>query len=336
MKTKKILFILMLILLLFLLIFLSYNLILEIKFQNYVRTSTEALIIKEHDFEDNLNIRNNKYSISEKNINNNINKYVALGDSITLGTGLTNVSDESYASLLSNTFKTDVSNYGVDGMNSSWLLYNIEHGNDYKEDIKSADLITLSVGSNDILWIFYQLVADAFNVDINETNNLIQSVSDNFSNANIAQKLKMISKLYKNTCSDKTKNELNEAINKYKKTWPDLINTIKKLNPNSEIVVIEYYNPYHNIILPLIGNGSISFSQYVDSYVDELNEFLYDNENLGYDIAHIKDDFYKTDSTNVSVSLFDFNLDPHPNKKGHEIIYERIIDLLTNKIKENK
>lgn len=328
MKNKKIIYVIMIIILVFLLIYLSYRLILEIKFQKYIKISTNNIIEESQGFKNNSSMENTNNKL--KNSNNHIKKYVALGDSITLGTGLANIADESYPSLVSDTFNVDVSNYGVDGMNSSWLLYNIEHG-DYSDDIKSADLITLSVGSNDILWIFYQIVADAFNVDINNTTNLIGSISDNYTNADTFQKIDMISKLYKNAYSEKTKKELNEAIDKYKKTWPNLINNIKKLNPNSEIVVIEYYNPYHNIFLPLVGNGSESFSKYLDLYIDELNSFLYENENLGYDIAYIKDDFYKTHSTNVSVSLFNFNLDPHPNKLGHEIIYEKILNLLNNK-----
>ena len=79
--------------------------------------------------------------------------------------------------------------------------------------------------------------------------------------------------------------------------------------------------------------NSISFNKYLDSYVDELNNFLYENNNLGYDIAYIKDDFYKSDSTNVHISPFNFSLDPHPNKNGHHIIYEKIINLLNEKSK---
>ena len=125
----------------------------------------------------------------------------------------------------------------------------------------------------------------------------------------------MIKKLYENTYSDKTKKDLKDAIENYKKTWPELVKTIKNINPKGELIVIEYYNPYHNIVLPFFNANSISFNKYLDSYVDELNNFLYENNNLGYDIAYIKDDFYKSDSTNVHISPFNFSLDPHPNKK---------------------
>ena len=261
-----------------------------------------------------------------------IKNYTALGDSITLGTGLENIDTEAYPSLLTNTFNIESTNYGIDGMNSSWLLYNIKHG-DYVDSIKDADLITISVGSNDILWIFYQIIADAFNVDINNCDNLIQSISENFAEANITEKIEMIKKLYENTYSDKTKKDLKDAIENYKKTWPELVKTIKNINPKGELIVIEYYNPYHNIVLPFFNTNSISFNKYLDSYVDELNNFLYENNNLGYDIAYIKDDFYKSDSTNVHISPFNFSLDPHPNKNGHYIIYEKIINLLNEKSK---
>lgn len=343
MKKKKILFIFLIILLVFLLSFLCYRIYLEIS----LKSSTD-LIIKDtvSNLDENITSKhqnNNETNINEikqtslsdsdiKQIKDKIKNYTALGDSITLGTGLKDIDIDSYPSLISQTFNIKASNYGIDGMNSSWLLYNIEHG-DYKDSIKNADLITISVGSNDILWIFYQVIADAFNVDINNCDNLIQSISQNFSEASVSEKLEMLKKLYDNTYSDRTKNDLKIAIEKYKKTWPELIKTIKNINPNSELIVIEYYNPYHNIIIPSSNNNFVSFNKYLDSYIDELNNFLYENNNLGYDIAYIKDDFYKSDSTNVHISPFNFNLDPHPNKNGHHIIYEKIINLLEEKSK---
>ena len=284
MKKIKIVFIILIILLVLSLSYLCYRLFLEISYKDSFNQNVSTISTSNNKLQNNEKTNINKtkqINIDDskiKKIQNKIKNYTALGDSITLGTGLENIDTEAYPSLLTNTFNIESTNYGIDGMNSSWLLYNIKHG-DYVDSIKDADLITISVGSNDILWIFYQIIADAFNVDINNCDNLIQSISENF------------------------------------------------------VIVIEYYNPYHNIVLPFFNTNSISFNKYLDSYVDELNNFLYENNNLGYDIAYIKDDFYKSDSTNVHISPFNFSLDPHPNKNGHHIIYEKIINLLNEKSK---
>lgn len=338
MKKIKIVFIFLIILLVLSLSYLCYRLFLEISYKDSFNQNVSTISTSNNKLQNNEKTNINKtkqINIDDskiKKIQNKIKNYTALGDSITLGTGLENIDTEAYPSLLTNTFNIESTNYGIDGMNSSWLLYNIKHG-DYVDSIKDADLITISVGSNDILWIFYQIIADAFNVDINNCDNLIQSISENFAEANITEKIEMIKKLYENTYSDKTKKDLKDAIENYKKTWPELVKTIKNINPKGELIVIEYYNPYHNIVLPFFNTNSISFNKYLDSYVDELNNFLYENNNLGYDIAYIKDDFYKSDSTNVHISPFNFSLDPHPNKNGHYIIYEKIINLLNEKSK---
>ena len=340
MKKKKIFLIFFIVLLVFLLSYLCYRIFIEITYinsnsiainenvtnvSNMTNITNELINNKKIDVNvnenknENININESEKSTikSDNNLEllkNKIKNYTALGDSITLGTGLKDMSDESYPALVSKTLNINASNYGIDGMNSSWLLYNIEHG-DYDDSIKNADLITLSVGSNDILWIFYQELADSFNVDINNCDNLIQSISNNFSKATISEKIDMIKKLYTNFYSEKTKNNLKTAINNYKKTWPKLIKTIKNINPKSEIIVIEYYNPYHNFLIP--------------SFIMNLK---YCND-LGYDIAYIKNDFYSSNSTNVHISLFNLNLDPHPNKMGHQIIYEKIVSLLEEKNK---
>lgn len=259
-----------------------------------------------------------------------IHNYVALGDSITYGTGLENIQTESYANLLAENFGTTVQNYAQDGMNSSWLLYNIEQGK-YVEDIKNADIITISVGSNDLFWPFYQKLAEIFGVNITKPHDLLKGIVENFSTATLIEKYDMISELYKTTYSDDTKKELELAVKEHTENWPKLISKIKEINPTAKLIAVEYYNPYHHIILPLVGNGALSFSFYVDSYIDSLNQTLYENVNLGYDIADIKETFHSIDSTNVAISIFNFNLDPHPNKNGHRIIYEKIIELLNNK-----
>lgn len=277
----------------------------------------------------NKNINSSQNSNLETNTSQiqKINNYVALGDSITYGTGLENIDTESYSNLLSDFFNTTVTNHAQDGMNSSWLLYNIEQGQ-YVDDIKNAEVITISVGSNDLFWPFYKKLAEIFGVNITKPHDLLKSIAENFSKATITEKYDMLSKLYKTTYSEKTKQELDTAVNEYEKKWPKLISKIKEINPTAKLIVIEYYNPYSHIFLPLIGNGSLGFSAYIDSYIDSLNKTLYENAHLGYEIAYIKDSFYSSDSTNVSISVFNFNLDPHPNKNGHKIIYEKILELL--------
>lgn len=265
---------------------------------------------------------NNKTKSSSEDLVN-YNKYVALGDSITLGTGLNDIQHEAFSYLIKNKSNVELNNFGIDGMNSSWLLYNLS-SEQYTNEIKSSDLVTISIGSNDIFWIFYKIIAESFNIDISKKHNLNYSIYNNFSNASLSQKYNMLHSFYSHTFSKETKKDLDNAILKYKKDFPKLISKIRNINSNTKIIVLEYYNPYHNILT------NTKFNKLSEYYIEEMNSFLYDNTNLGYDIAYIKNEFYKNNSTNVNFSIFNINFDPHPNKKGHEIIYNSILNILCN------
>lgn len=273
------------------------------------------------------NINNNEINIKSDFSSENLelyNNYVALGDSITLGTGLSDPKNEAFSYLIKNKSNCDLNNFGIDGMNSSWLLYNLS-SKQYTDEIKSSNLVTISIGSNDIFWIFYKIIAKSFNIDISKNHDLNYSIYNNFSNASLPEKYNMLNNFYTSAFSEETKKDLDNAILKYKKDFPELISKIKNINSNTKIIVLEYYNPYHNVL------NNTKFNKLSEYYINQMNSFLYNNTNLGYEIAYIKDAFYKNNSTNVNFSIFGINFDPHPNKKGHEIIYSSILDILCNK-----
>ncbi len=273
------------------------------------------------------NINNNEINIKSDFSSENLelyNNYVALGDSITLGTGLSDPKNEAFSYLIKNKSNCELNNFGIDGMNSSWLLYNLS-SKQYTDEIKSSNLVTISIGSNDIFWIFYKIIAKSFNIDISKNHDLNYSIYNNFSNASLPEKYNMLNNFYTSAFSEETKKDLDNAILKYKKDFPELISKIKNINSNTKIIVLEYYNPYHNVL------NNTKFNKLSEYYINQMNSFLYNNTNLGYEIAYIKDAFYKNNSTNVNFSIFGINFDPHPNKKGHEIIYSSILDILCNK-----
>ncbi len=313
-----------------------------VSFSIYTFTSNRLNINeKEKTLESNIEENEAQFENVNENINTNIednlkNKiyesdksknYLALGDSITLGTGLKDKDKNSFSSLLSNNF-TLILNDAIDGMSCSWLSHKFKQG-DYKEEIKKADIVTLSIGSNDLLGVFYKVLAESFNIDLENNSNLIQCAKEKFNSASLEEKYTMIHNLYSKMSEDETKKQITEALNRYKKCWPEVINHIKSLNKDAEIIAIEYYNPYHNIHIPILRDAL--FSTYFDSYVEDLNKYLHENVSLGYKVANIKNDFYLSNSTNVNISPFEFNLDPHPNEIGHRIIYEKIMEIINSK-----
>lgn len=84
---------------------------------------------------------------------------VALGDSITAGWGSPPVNGgrlNGYVGFLHRQLLTrgtsDLNNLGVPGITSGQLLFLLDHWPEASQTIKQANVITLSIGGNDIMW----------------------------------------------------------------------------------------------------------------------------------------------------------------------------------------
>ena len=75
---------------------------------------------------------------------------LALGDSIALGYGLEDKEQEAYGAVLAKKAGAKFTNEGINGLRSEDLIERLEAG-EYDEQIKDADIILLSIGSNDVL-----------------------------------------------------------------------------------------------------------------------------------------------------------------------------------------
>ncbi|MBM7096186.1 lipolytic protein G-D-S-L family [Bacillus sp. H-16] len=88
--------------------------------------------------------------------------FVALGDSIPFGFNLgednTNPAEEAFPFLMGMIGKGDVNNLGVPMWKTDDLLKAVEHDPVFRDTIGQADLITVNIGSNDLL----QALHDAF------------------------------------------------------------------------------------------------------------------------------------------------------------------------------
>jgi lysophospholipase L1-like esterase len=244
--------------------------------------------------------------------------YVALGDSITYGYNLPK-SEKNFPTLLSENLNAELTNYGIVGLTSEELLSNLKNN---KYDLKNADIITLDIGSNDLLHPFTQIVAEEMGIDTSK--NVIEELIVTFGKnpASLIAKLPALqSSLENNVIFD-------NAVEKFKtSTFPDIISEIKKRNPDAEIILINLYNPYYGVGIPLV----FDLSSICDKYISEMNEtFLNPSD---YKVADVYDYFQEDGMTNVEFSLSDLpkiSVDPHPNAQGHRVIYSLVNQILEN------
>lgn len=161
--------------------------------------------------------------------------YVALGDSIAYGYGLDNPDEESYVGKISRYLegKYDyvlTANLGCNGQKSEELLDILKNpGNEnyrkYRASIQYADIITLSIGSNDLL----KLIELKLNIE------------------------EMI---------EKGDEKYQRACQQFAVNFPEIIRAIHEINPNVEIYANNIYNPAKGI--PFFANVYQVAEYYID------------------------------------------------------------------------
>lgn len=258
-----------------------------------------------------------------------IENYVAFGDSIATGYALED-SNDGYVSLVADELGADTGNYAVSGMNSSEFLSLLED-NTHQLEIQNANLITISIGSNDLLGKIQEIACKAFGLNKDEVKDIIEELKNAFASASATEKLTMIKNFYTSLTTKETIDMFQQAIADYEQNWIDSVQILRTQNPNAKIIVTEFYNPFYGIEIPLVGSGeteTINFSDYVETYISQMNAILNGNATDNYEVAKIHDKFDVKGLTNVNISLKDFNIDPHPNVEGHKVIADTIIDLL--------
>ena len=269
----------------------------------------------------------------------NPQKYLALGDSIAYGYGLSNINSQSYAQIVrakSNISQNNFSNLAVSGMTCKEFYTKIQTSQ-YTKAIKSADIITISIGSNELLGIATSAISTVTGVPQKDPD-FVRKVQQVFIEASGLKKLTLAYKLYSYFTSNETKATIEKNIASYNENWSKSVAYIKKTNPNAIIIATEFYNPYYEI-----GLSSYDLGSFVDEYICKMNDILKTSSQSEtiYKIAKIYDDFNTTNPriTNVNIDFSDFskiNVDPHPNKDGHSIIASRVLDILKTSTVEKK
>ena len=256
--------------------------------------------------------------------------YVALGDSIAAGYGLPGYSGsqetppaDSYQSVVSRFLKTDPVNFAVTGDDSTDCI-NILNSGEADTALSDAGVITISIGSNDLLKPFIEIAKEAFG--ITESNgsmdiSKLEAYYAGFKDASLIDILAIA-----NDFADKIKDNkvLHEKAQGFSSNFSKIIDILKEKAPEAEIYVTNIYNPYKDVMV--LGNSA-------DAYIKEINNAFTDNSE-SYTLIDVYTLFAKENLVNTKFDISDLgniNLDPHPSKEGHARIASAILDALNAK-----
>ena len=258
--------------------------------------------------------------------------YVALGDSISTGYGLT----DSYACFtrqIAASKSYALKSHAVDGATSSTLLAKLSDPA-VAADVASADVITITIGGNDLMGALYLYLANQYN----ETNGTALSAAD-IQNAlmgkheTIEQTIILI--FASSVLSDFPQSaEASSALRQLGTNLTASIAAIKNANPDVTLIVANQYNPYSYAaknVSPLFAADVNTIVEAFETGITALNATIATMSlQLGYDVADVSSAFKSAEENpcNASFASLPINPDFHPNAYGHSLIANAILPLL--------
>lgn len=234
-------------------------------------------------------------------------EYTALGDSIPNGYA---VSEEgtlkSYPKLLAEDMKKEkgtsvnLLEYTKNGITVNGMYEEYLSSAEVQADLKKADLITVTIGANDILKKFRELYQKVFDADmkVRDIGTILEIIQKE--TADDPQILAEVAGIvYGWDCDD------------FEKDWKTAMKSIRQNRSESAIVIVTtIYNPVGD--LEALG----ALNQVIEKMIDRLNMIIADySEVYGYRVAGL---------SGVGTSEYLQSDGLHPNQKGQQMIADRI------------
>lgn len=227
-----------------------------------------------------------------------IKHITVLGDSIAEGYGL-DENDKNYGSWLGEYYGAEVKNFALSGDTTQDLLDKLETNTEISESVENSDLICVSIGGNDILGLFFDdlvSLASSYNAsgEINISSEMVERIIVSISTA------------------------LGPASVNAGKNIGVITEKLMNVNPNARLVLQTVYNPFEtdqkdfkNIFSPLHTFTSI--------YLAAINNSVLTSRGV------ITADIHKKFTGSCQALTNIDQLDIHPNKLGHLMIAEEIV-----------
>ncbi|HBZ63182.1 MAG TPA: hypothetical protein DEO89_00890 [Lachnospiraceae bacterium] len=197
-------------------------------------------------------------------------------------------------------------NFGENGLKSKELLERLtdpsnSHYEEYNEALKEADLVTVSIGSNDLMQYLSQ------SPDVEKLKNEGDAL-------------------------------FSKACEEFQVTLPRLVTEIEKRAPKAEIVMNNIYNPCDDVSFTMEEVFGINIKNIARQYIGRLNNSYEEIKTLQVfansgkikgtpriQIADVNAAFAGSQQVCVNRMISLRGIDPHPNKTGHARIAEEVI-----------
>lgn len=242
-------------------------------------------------------------------------KYFALGDSIAYGYGLTNPDKNTYAAQIALKYSLSLSNLAVNGATSADMLSTITN----TPSIKNAELITISIGGNDIISNRSMFISKAL-LDKFTSSGMTKEAA--ISSIKLISALIPIDEFYFNLGEvnfDTIDSDIEKVYETMEKNLTESIILLRNNNPDAVIILQTLYNPYiNNSVYKIAG---MDVGELIDPFIKRTNKIYTKVSNAlpkAFSIADVASGM--TGHTEYFYKNWDF----HPTQKGHDYMAEII------------
>ena len=244
-------------------------------------------------------------------------KYFALGDSIAYGYGLTNPDKNTYAAQIALKYSLSLSNLAVNGATSADMLSTITN----TPSIKNAELITISIGGNDIISNRSMFISKAL-LDKFTSSGMTKEAA--ISSIKLISALIPVDEFYFNLDDvnfDTIESDIEKIYKTMEKNLTESITLLRNNNPDAVIILQTLYNPYiNNSVYKIAG---MDVGELIDPFIKRTNEIYAEVSNA------LPNDFSIADVASGMTGHTEYfykNWDFHPAQKGHDYMAEIIGD----------
>ena len=243
--------------------------------------------------------------------------YVALGDSITAGTGQKDKSDNFVSRLTSKLKQTipEIKSYNMgkegDTIKDTYSKIKTE---EFRKKIRKASYISLTTGGNDILDIAAAAAKKVTGKNMRKSKKIPKMMKSDTTAALLLSYLE----------DDSVKQQVDAFVTEFSEKFHDTITILRQENPNAVIIVQTIYNPAS-------GSEYEYLSKCIDTILPSINAVIADevyeqnSENL------LLLDTYRLFKNHANTYVRILKDDIHPTKKGHEVIATALLYTIEGK-----
>lgn len=257
--------------------------------------------------------------------------YVALGDSISSGYGLEE-GTLSFAQRVAQDNGLELTNLAQDGETATSLLDKLQT-DQVSEAVAQADIMTITVGGNDLMNALYAYLTDAYN----QRNPENPTTQEDMKNAVMGGDMGVLTFALEVGPGFSNSEQATQALADFHTHLTQIVLNICAENPQVQLVVVEQYNPYSYLLKelsknPIFASSAQSLCAAFGAGVADINDVIASvAQQQECAVAKVYDAFETAQENpcNASVSLpVKLNLDFHPNEYGHALIAQQVTELL--------